>query len=146
MKVGQAVVNAGRCLNGVASHEGSAVRRSIAQIGRCHGYCQAAGKPATWTIMNKPTSALTEEVSQYNDQKQPKAKEIFLGIDAHLARNQVARKKDNGGIQGVQSFSRRIRGEPTLVIEPKRWLGPVECSRGTKPPKQPTLRRLVKRW
>jgi transposase len=51
------------------------------------------------------TSALTEEVSQNNDQKQPKAKEIFLGIDAHLARNQVARKKDNGGIQGVQSFS-----------------------------------------
>jgi len=57
------------------------------------------------TIMNKQTtrSALTEEVS--NDPKRPKAKQIFLGIDAHLARNQVARKKDNSGIQGVQSFS-----------------------------------------
>src|SRR5260370_13560030 len=32
-----------------------------------------------------------------------------------------------------------------MVIEPKRWFGPVECSRGTKPPKQPTLRRLLKR-
>ena len=50
-------------------------------------------------------SALTEEVSQNNDPKRPKAKQIFLGIDAHLARNQVARKRDNSGIQGVQSFS-----------------------------------------
>ncbi len=51
------------------------------------------------------SSALTEEVSQNNDPKRPKAKQIFLGIDAHLARNQVARKRDNSGIQGVQSFS-----------------------------------------
>src|ERR1700745_1424300 len=51
-----------------------------------------------------PTSALTEEVSKNNDQKRQKAKQIFLGIDAHLRSNQVARKKDNGGIQGVQSF------------------------------------------
>jgi len=49
-------------------------------------------------------SALTEEVSKNNDPKGPKAKQIFLGIDAHLARNQVARKRDNSGIQGVQSF------------------------------------------
>jgi hypothetical protein len=57
--------------------------------------------------MNKQTtpSALTEEVSKNNDPKQVKAKQIFLGIDAHLARNQVARKKDNSGIQGVQSLS-----------------------------------------
>jgi hypothetical protein len=55
--------------------------------------------------MNKPTSALAESVSKNNDPKQVKAKQKFLGIDAHLARNQVARKKDNGGIQGVQSFS-----------------------------------------
>jgi len=40
------------------------------------------------------SSALTEEVSKNNDPKRPKAKQIFLGIDAHLARNQVARKKD----------------------------------------------------
>jgi hypothetical protein len=68
--------------------------------------------PGCWiasnlTIMNKQItqSALTEEVSKNNDPKQVKAKQIFLGIDAHLARNQVARKKDNGGIQAVQSFS-----------------------------------------
>src|ERR1700730_4031898 len=51
------------------------------------------------------SSALTEEVSKNNDPKRPKAKQIFLGIDAHLASNQVARKKDNSAIQGVQSFS-----------------------------------------
>jgi hypothetical protein len=52
--------------------------------------------------MNRQTtpSALTEEVSKNNDPKRPKAKQIFLGIDAHLAR-----KKDNSAIQGVQSFS-----------------------------------------
>jgi transposase len=54
---------------------------------------------------NKPISALAEEVSKNNGPKRQKAKQIFLGIDAHLARNQVARKTDNGGIQGVQSFS-----------------------------------------
>src|SRR4030081_631715 len=55
--------------------------------------------------MHKPISALAEEVSKNNDLKRVKAKQIFLGIDAHLARNQVARKTDNGAIQGVQSFS-----------------------------------------
>jgi hypothetical protein len=35
-------------------------------------------------------SALTESVSKNNDQKQVKAKQIFLGIDAHLESNQVA--------------------------------------------------------
>jgi transposase len=54
--------------------------------------------------MNNP-SALTEEVSKNNDPKRLKAKQIFLGIDAHLARNQVARKIDNSGIQAVQSLS-----------------------------------------
>src|SRR5260370_27647285 len=59
------------------------------------------------TIMDKQTtqSALTEEVSRNNDPKQVKAKQIFLGIDAHLVRNQVARKKDKGDIQAVQSLS-----------------------------------------
>src|SRR6267378_1374078 len=52
----------------------------------------------------KPISALTESVNKNNDPKRVKAKQIFLGIDAHLARNQVARKTDNGAIQGVQSF------------------------------------------
>src|SRR5580700_4753892 len=53
----------------------------------------------------RPPSALTEEVKANNDPKRGKAKQIFLGIDAHLRRNQVARKTDSGGIQGVQSFS-----------------------------------------
>ena len=53
----------------------------------------------------RPPSALTEEVKENNDPKRGKAKQIFLGIDAHLRRNQVARKTDSGGIQGVQSFS-----------------------------------------
>src|ERR1700720_2336099 len=65
--------------------------------------------PGCWVNSNltnmKALSALTEEVSKNNDPKQVKAKQIFLGIDAHLARNQVARKKDNSGIQGVQSLS-----------------------------------------
>jgi hypothetical protein len=56
-------------------------------------------------ITKTTPSALTEEVSENNDPKRLKAKQIFLGIDAHLARNQVARKIDNGGIQAVQSFS-----------------------------------------
>jgi transposase len=65
--------------------------------------------PGCWIASNLDNmnnlSALTEEVSKNNDQKGQKAKQIFLGIDAHLGRNQVARKKDNGGIQAVQSFS-----------------------------------------
>jgi hypothetical protein len=38
-------------------------------------------------------------------QSDKRPSKYFLGIDAHLARNQVARKMDNGGIQVVQSFS-----------------------------------------
>src|SRR5258708_14015548 len=65
--------------------------------------------PGCWmnsnlTNMNNQ-SAYTESVSRNNDQKQVKAKQIFLGIDAHLVSNQVARKKDKGGIQAVQSLS-----------------------------------------
>src|SRR5258708_14142371 len=65
--------------------------------------------PGCWmnsnlTNMNNQ-SAYTESVSRNNDPKQVKAKQIFLGIDAHLVSNQVSRKKDNGGIQAVQSFS-----------------------------------------
>ena len=56
-------------------------------------------------MQNKnPTSALTEEVRENNDPKRPRAKQIFLGIDAHLRRYQVARKIENSGIQPVQSF------------------------------------------
>src|SRR5258708_39529567 len=61
-------------------------------------------------------SAHTESVSKKNDQKQVKAKQIFLGIDAHLKSNQVARKIDNSGIQGVQS----LRVEELLLFAQKQ--------------------------
>lgn len=55
--------------------------------------------------MKKTSTALAEEVSGNNGQKRAKAKQIFLGIDAHLRSNQVALKRDNSAIQAVQSFS-----------------------------------------
>jgi transposase len=65
--------------------------------------------PGCWINSNldnmNTLTALTEEVSKNNTPKGVKAKQIFLGIDAHLARNQVARKRDNGAIQAVQSLS-----------------------------------------
>jgi transposase len=54
--------------------------------------------------MQKPTSAPTEAVSQNNTPKRVKAKQIFLGIDAHLRSYQVAIKRDNSAIAGVQSM------------------------------------------
>jgi transposase len=51
-----------------------------------------------------PSSALTEEVSLKNDPKRTKAKQIFLGIDAHLKSYEVAIKRDNGAIQAAQRF------------------------------------------
>jgi hypothetical protein len=50
------------------------------------------------------TSAPTEEVKENNVPKRGKAKQIFLGIDAHLRSYQVAIKRDNSGIAGVESF------------------------------------------
>jgi transposase len=55
--------------------------------------------------MIKLNSTLAEQASNNNGPKQGKAKEIFLGIDAHLRSNQVARKIDNSAIGAVQSFS-----------------------------------------
>jgi hypothetical protein len=53
----------------------------------------------------KPMSALTEQVSEKNPPKAPKAKEIFLGIDAHVSRYYVARKRDGSQVQPAQSMS-----------------------------------------
>jgi transposase len=50
-------------------------------------------------------STLAEQASKNNGPKRAKAKEIFLGIDAHLKSNQVARKIDNSAIGAVQNFS-----------------------------------------
>ncbi|MBV9274242.1 MAG: hypothetical protein JO333_10140, partial [Verrucomicrobia bacterium] len=57
------------------------------------------------TIMKNPTTALTEEVKENNGQKRAKAKQIFLGIDAHLRSYVVAIKRDSRAIQSAQRFS-----------------------------------------
>src|SRR5246127_655340 len=54
---------------------------------------------------NNLNSTLAEQASNNNAPKRVKAKEIFLGIDAHLRSNQVARKIDNSAIGAVQNFS-----------------------------------------
>src|SRR6201981_127577 len=54
---------------------------------------------------NNLNSTLAEQASNNNGPKRAKAKEIFLGIDAHLRSNQVARKIDNSAIGAVQNFS-----------------------------------------
>jgi transposase len=55
--------------------------------------------------MKTPTkTALAAEVKNNNEQESPKAKQIFLGIDAHAQRHQVACKPDNLGIGPAQSF------------------------------------------
>lgn len=57
------------------------------------------------TIMKNPTTAHTEEVKENNGQKRAKAKQIFLGIDAHLRSYVVAIKRDSRAIQSAQRFS-----------------------------------------
>jgi transposase len=56
-------------------------------------------------MINTLNSTLAEQASNNNDPKRVKAKEIVLGIDAHLRSNQVARKIDSSAIGAVQSFS-----------------------------------------
>jgi transposase len=51
-----------------------------------------------------PTTALTEEAQKNNGPKRAKAKQIFLGIDAHLRSYEVALKRDNGAIHAAQRF------------------------------------------
>ena len=54
--------------------------------------------------MNKQTSTLAEQASNNDAPKRAKAKQIFLGIDAHLRSYEVAIKRDNGAIQAAQRF------------------------------------------
>ena len=49
-------------------------------------------------------STLAEQASKSSGPERARAKEIFLGIDAHWDSNQVARKIDNGAILPVQSL------------------------------------------
>src|SRR6267378_1675943 len=51
-----------------------------------------------------PITETAEQVTEAKSQKVKIAKQIVLGIDAHLNSYQVARKIDAGGIQPVQSF------------------------------------------
>ena len=53
---------------------------------------------------NNLNSTLAEQACSNNAPKRVKAKEIFLGIDAHLRSNQVARKIDNSAIGPVQNL------------------------------------------
>jgi transposase len=52
----------------------------------------------------KPITETAEQARQAKGQKGKIAKQILLGIDAHLKSYQVCRKIDAGGLQPVQSF------------------------------------------
>ena len=69
------------------------------------GDCQAAEKRQPGNMINTQNSTHAEQASNNNGPKRAKAKEIFLGIDAHLKSNQVARKIDNSAIGAVQNLS-----------------------------------------
>ena len=87
---------------------------------------------------NTQDSTHAEQASKNNGPNWEKAKEIFLGIDAHLGSNQVARKIDisrswapvseNAVLVGVNSRSRersalRVRTFPRCLTEPKNPAG-----------------------
>src|SRR5215471_6385293 len=55
-------------------------------------------------MINTQNSTHAEQASNNNGPKRAKAKEIFLGIDAHLHGNQVARKIDNSAIGPVENL------------------------------------------
>jgi len=55
-------------------------------------------------MINTQNSTHAEQASKNNGPKRAKAKEIFLGIDAHLHGNQVARKIDNSAIGPVENL------------------------------------------
>ena len=56
-------------------------------------------------ILKTPDSETAEQAKEAKGQNGKIAKEILLGIDAHLHNYQVGRKIDQSGIQPVQSFS-----------------------------------------
>ena len=55
-------------------------------------------------VLKTPNSETAEQATVTKDQRAKIAKQIVLGIDAHLNSYQVGRKLDSGGIQPVQSF------------------------------------------
>jgi len=91
---------------------------------------------------NEPMSALTEQTSEKNAQQGRKAKEIFLGIDAHVSRYLVARKLDGTAVQAAQSMSFEgllvfaqkqlsLAKKSTRSTRPGRWA--TFCTDGSKP-------------
>src|SRR5258707_5527440 len=57
------------------------------------------------TYKLRPITETAEQAREAKGQKGKIAKQILLGIDAHLNGYQVCRKIDAGGLQPVQSFS-----------------------------------------
>jgi transposase len=65
-----------------------------------------------------PTAVSTEK----NSQKQPKAKRILIGTDAHLESYQAARKIDNGAVGVVQT----LRSKEALLLYAEKQLEQAE--------------------
>jgi transposase len=55
-------------------------------------------------IEYKLKAAPSAESKEQNSQKEPKAKRIAMGVDAHLTGYQAARKIDNGAVGVAQTF------------------------------------------
>src|SRR5208337_2639077 len=77
----------------------------------------------------KPITETAAQARQAKGQKGKIAKQILLGIDAHLKGYQVCRKIDAGGLQPVQSFSL----EKLLLLVTSSWGWPKRFTRSTKP-------------
>ena len=73
-------------------------------------------------------STLAEQARSNNGPKRAKAKEIFLGIDAHLESNQVAGKGDNSAIGAVQNLG--SEGRAFQVVGRARVDACERCSSG----------------
>jgi hypothetical protein len=75
-----------------------------------------------------PITETAEQATETESQKGKIAKQILLGIDAHLNGYQVARKIDAGGIQPVQSF----KLEKLLLFACNNWSWQKRFTRFTK--------------
>jgi len=70
-------------------------------------------------MINTQNSTLAEQASNNNGPKRAKAKEIFLGIDAHLHSNQVAQKIDNSAIGPVENLA--LKSYYSFAASKRRW-------------------------
>src|SRR5208337_2409195 len=76
-----------------------------------------------------PITETAVQARETKGQKGKIAKQILLGIDAHLKGYQVCRKIDAGGLQPVQSFSL----EKLMLFGYKQLGVPKRFTRSTKP-------------